>query len=148
MENSFATMSVLTKFLHLKHILFSKKIKEIDPSLSKPQAGIIIHMLPSKSYRVGELAKMLEVTPGAITHASRILINKGYLLRTHGEDLRTVYLQLSEKGEKLRGKIMNCLEKINQELLGFLNEKEKEEFVRLLGKITENLERIAEENGK
>ncbi len=146
MENPFEAMGLLTKFTHLKHIFFSKKIKEIDPSLSKPHAGIIIHMLPSKSYRVGELAKMLEVTPGAITHASRVLIKKGYLLRKNGEDLRTVYLQLSEKGEKLREKVMDALEEMNNKLLNVLSEKEKEEFLILLSKITKNLEKGVFEN--
>ncbi len=98
MENPFATMSILNKFIHLKHIYFSRKLKEIDPILRKPQAGIIIHIMPEKRYRVGEIAKMLEVTPGAITHSAKPLIKKGYLKRENGEDLRTVFLKLTEKG--------------------------------------------------
>ncbi len=141
MENPFATMSILNKFIHLKHIYFSRKLKEIDPVLRKPQAGIIIHMLPQKAYRVGELAKMLEVTPGAITHSAKPLIKKGYLTRENGEDLRTVYLKLTEKGESLREKIMNSLEEMNEKLLNFLNKEEQEQFKKLLLKITESLEK-------
>ncbi len=141
MENPFATMSVLNKFVHLKHIHFSKKLQKIDPVLRKPQAGIIIHMSPIKAYRVGELAKMLEVTPGAITHSAKPLIKKGYLMRENGEDLRTVYLKLTEKGIKLREKVINSLEEMNNKMLNFLNKEEQKQLIALLSKITENLEK-------
>lgn len=141
MKNPFVTMSILNKFVHLKHLYFSKKLQKIDPVLRKPQAGIIIHMMPETKYKVGEIAKMLDVTPGAITHSVKPLIKKGYLTRESGEDLRTVYLKLTEKGEKLREKIMHLLEEINEKLFNFLNKEEREQFKKLLIKITENLEK-------
>ncbi len=141
MENPFVTMNVLNKFVHLKHLYFSKKLQKIDPVLRKPQAGIIIHMMPETKYKVGEIAKMLDVTPGAITHSAKPLIKKGYLTRESGEDLRTVYLKLTEKGEKLRENIINSLEEMNEKLFNFLNKEEREQFKKLLIKITENLEK-------
>ncbi|BBB32232.1 MarR family transcriptional regulator [Thermotomaculum hydrothermale] len=141
----FSTMSVLTKFLHLNHLFLSKRIKEIDPALSKPHAGIIIHMLPDTPYKVGELAKMLDVTPGAITQATKPLIKEGYLLRENGEDLRTVYLKLTKKGVDLRGKILNEFKKLNNTMLDFLTDNEKKIFLSLLQKITDELEKRIED---
>ena len=138
-------MSVLSKFIHLNRILLSENIKKIDSSLSKPQALIILHIIPEKSFTVGELAQMLDVTPGAITHASKILIKKGYLKRENGEDLRKVYLKLSDKGKELRNKIINEFKKVNDTLLSFLTEDEKETFLKLIEKITKKLEKTIEE---
>ncbi len=138
-------MSILSKFIHLNRILLSEKIKKIDSSLRKPQALIILHTIPEKSFTVGELARMLDVTPGAITHASKILIKKGYLKRENGEDLRKVYLKLTEKGLKLRKKIIDEFKKVNDTLLSFLTDDERATFLALLEKITKKLEKNIEE---
>ncbi|GEM_PF-2211949 len=141
MDNPFSAMSLLTKFIHINHIHLSKRIKDLDPSLSKPQASIIIHMSPHRGYRVGELAKILEVTAGAVTHASKVLIKKGYLLRENGEDLRTVYLSLTEKGKMLRERIIEEIEVLNKKVVSALDDKERRVFLKLLAKITTELEK-------
>ncbi len=143
--SSLRTMNVLTRFHHLNRVLLSENIKKIDSSLSNPQAIIILHISPDKAYSVGELAEVLDVTPSAITHASRILIKKGYLLRDSGQDLRKVYLKLTDKGHTLRNQIIEQLTKTNNTILNMLDETERKLFLKLVEKITKNISKVLEE---
>lgn len=105
---------------------------ETFPSSQSQMMYLIDQRGPQK---MSELAKSLHITAGAVTTASTILIEKGYLTRLHNEkDRRVIQLALTDKGRQqlalLQEKGRQAMEAIFQDV--------SEEQLKKMSEIFEN----------
>lgn len=105
-----------------------------DDSLYMREVHFVVAIGPEDSPTMGEMAKRLNVTQGAVTQMAVRLEKKGYVIRTkEAQDKRTTVISLTEKGKVL------CAEHIAYDQSEYLftsrfleqySDKELEEFIR------------------
>jgi DNA-binding MarR family transcriptional regulator len=90
-----------------------------------------------------ELQRSLLITSGGLTKLLYQLEDRGLITRSVQEhDKRSKLVHLSKSGKKMVEQIMKALQKSDRELLdSALTEKEQEQLVKLLGKVTKELEK-------
>ncbi|WP_210468045.1 MarR family winged helix-turn-helix transcriptional regulator [Sporosarcina sp. 6E9] len=72
------------------------------------QSRIMYLLEQSGPMKMSELANSLHITAGAVTTASNILIENGYISRLRNEeDRRVVHLDLTEKGSRILHELQN-----------------------------------------
>ncbi len=92
--------------------------------------------------RMGDLAKELNLTMSAVTGIVDKMIKLGLASRMPSkEDRRVVNVRLLKRGLDLAEKILEEREKAVQKLFSVLTEKEKAEYLRLIGKVFTDLVR-------
>lgn len=94
----------------------------------------------SKLSRV-DLAKRLCVSPSTVTRATAPLEKIGVIDReADSRDARLSYVVLTASGRKLLGHAEKTLAQLSTEFLSpYLTEKERVQFAKLLGKLTQQL---------
>lgn len=84
------------------------------------------------------LANFLKVTPGAMTNIATMIVKENYAQRIYDDkDRRITRLAITEQGLELLKEARATEAKINTNLLNVLSSKEKETFLSLFHKISE-----------
>lgn len=87
-----------------------------------------------------EIAEALGVSPPSITCSVRRMENAGLIVKTADQnDMRCTRLELTPKGAENHLKVYELLGELDAEMFGGISEAEKEQFKRLLDKMTVNL---------
>ena len=82
---------------------------------------------------MSEVAKKLGITAGSLTTAINSLVNKKYVIRERGEsDRRTVYIYLSEKGQRAYIHHAKFHQQVTTAVMGQLGEDEITVLVKSL----------------
>lgn len=115
--------------------------EETFPSSQSQMMYLIDQRGPQK---MSELAKSLHITAGAVTTASTILIEKGYLTRLHNEqDRRVIRLDLTDKGKQqltlLQDKGRQAMREIFQDISDEQLDKMTKIFEKAYVRIDEHL---------
>ncbi|EPD33253.1 MarR family transcriptional regulator [Propionimicrobium lymphophilum] len=87
----------------------------------------------------GQLVSATYVTSGTMTNRITRLSERGLVVRTKGQDKRTVYVQLSEEGMRLADASIRELTKLESKMLATLDETEREQLVSLLRRLLVDL---------
>ena len=89
---------------------------------------------------MGEIAGVLHLSMSAATNIIDKMIDMGFVKRERSEkDRRVVLVHLDKKGKEAAGKIMDNRKEALVGLLAPLNNIEREEYLRILKKIHDNL---------
>ena len=85
---------------------------------------------------VGDISKMMGLSPGRVTNILNMLEKRGYIEREHDEaDRRKVYVTLTKSGGKhLREKYEETIRYISS-LFRELGEEDTREYLRITGRI-------------
>jgi DNA-binding MarR family transcriptional regulator len=96
----------------------------------------VLHLLGEQPMMMSELASELELTPGTMTTKIDCLIKKKFVERAFdADDRRRVYIQLTEKGQKIFDVIMDNHLEMSGFLLKKLNSDEQEMLIKLSEKM-------------
>ncbi|MER0239528.1 MarR family winged helix-turn-helix transcriptional regulator [Fulvimarina sp. MAC8] len=107
-----------------------------DIDLHPGQDQLLVRLLPNEPVSVSVLAEDLSVRPSTISKMLDRLIEKGLVERgAHKVDLRRTMVQLTPKGEQARDKVYEVWRKLDVDLIGALDEKERVVLGESLSKI-------------
>ena len=100
----------------------------------------LLRIYKKKTTRIGDLSKEMHVSAPTITGVIDRLLRNGYLRRLSSrEDRRVVNVELTPKGKILAEHILSEINKRWYRILIHLTEEEREDYLRILKKITEVL---------
>lgn len=86
-----------------------------------------------KKITMGELSKGLNIYNSAISTLVSRMEKNGLLIRTHGnEDRRTVFIQLTEKGDALRKQVREKFDQLNHAMTGNLTQTEIQKLQQIV----------------
>lgn len=120
------------------HCCINKISQEIG--LSKGQPPVLMFLEKDKSKTQRELADMLNIKPASMTDVLQRMEKNGLIERNRGEiDLRTMHVTITEKGREKSDEFLQ--KERNLETLFFkgFEDGEKEEFLKLFAKMTDNI---------
>ena len=112
------------------------------PQVTTSQMVTLMRIYEKSTIRVGILSKEMHVAAPTITGVIDRLTRNGYLKRTHDKkDRRVVNVELTEKGKNLVGHILSEINKRWYKILLHLTEEERDNYIRILRRIVEVLNR-------
>ena len=144
MPTSFKRLELLEQQFHQAHRnavvmeLERRGLREVNPMI----LAILKHMeqAGAESFSQRDLARMMEVSPAAVTNSLKTMEQKGYLLRTPEEgDARRNRMSLTDKG---RGAVQGCEEAfstVQKRMLEDFTPQEQELFARFRERMVNNL---------
>jgi len=142
MPNSLASLFIAASVGRLSHLFprwMSAKIEKVHDVTSSQILAIFI-ISQEEQVTMGHLAHMLDLTPRAITGLMVGLEKKKLVIRTKDQsDARITWLSLSPAG---RGFLKNVQPDASTKLSGLfdvLTKKEQIELVRIIEKLTDNM---------
>lgn len=116
-----------------------------EKSFPGSQSHILFLLERDGAKKMTELAKVLGLTPGALTTASDKLIGKGYITRFRDEkDRRVVYLEMSEKGNEQLTELRNEGRKAMKEVFNHLTVGDLESLIDLFEQASNNVRTMRE----
>lgn len=128
---------LISTIFSLKRIIFDKikRANLYEPRLHI-QGETLFYIAENKNCQMKDIASFLKITPPSATSMINNLEKKGYIKRIRGEkDRRSIYLTLTEKGNKLiknkRAKIENHM----ADILSPLNSKDQEALINIYNKL-------------
>ena len=98
--------------------------------------------------QIADLSEFFDVTHTSMVHVVNSLEDKGYVRREPIRRSRGKKLILTESGEKLANENEERIVQLENEMTEGLTGEEKDELLRLLKKINENLSHHAEKGDK
>lgn len=143
----------------LKHLDFGAEVAKILPRILREVAGrqqvvfaklpltipqiVLLEFLAEKgSCQMKELAKVLNVTMSAVTPIVDKMIGLKVVKRERStEDRRVVNVTLLPKGAQMAEDVRESRRTCMNELFSALSEDEKNEYIRILKKVSGNLRR-------
>lgn len=122
-------------------VVFRKGIVKNAPGVSHAQADAMFCMFENDSITVGELAQMLQITPGAATQLTDSLIKARHIEReSDSSDRRVTRIKLSKEGQKvLEEAKKEKLAKL-QKILAPLADEELQTLATLLKKVSKSVQ--------
>lgn len=128
----------------------NKSIEEIDrqsighTGLNITDFMILEALLHKGPLPINEIGKKILLTSGSMTAAANRLMKRGLIERVQDPaDGRRFYLHLTKKGLKLISSAYRNHSKSLNEVFGCLDERERDEFVRLLKKVGRHAEQVS-----
>ena len=108
--------------------------------LSIPHLVILEFIDEKGPATMGELAKALQLSMGAVTSIVDKMIKMNLVKRERSqEDRRVVWVVPLKKGTETAKQVMKWREDMTNDLFSVLTESEKKEYLRLLKKVYSNL---------
>jgi len=96
---------------------------------------------------MGEISKVLGLTMSAATGIVDKMVEQGYVKRERSaDDRRVVMVSLLRKGKDLIEKVVKARENLTNDMYSVLTEKEKDEYLRMLRKVHDNLRKKQDAN--
>ncbi|MFQ5952655.1 MAG: MarR family winged helix-turn-helix transcriptional regulator [Candidatus Omnitrophota bacterium] len=127
---------LLREFMRRQEGIFTKG------NLAVPDIIVMDALLEKGACTMGFLARILNLTTSAATVIIDRMIDKGLVKRERSqEDRRVVNVALLRKGEDTIKHINKERRHMANTLFSVLNEKEKKEYLRLIGKVYNGLSR-------
>jgi DNA-binding MarR family transcriptional regulator len=121
--------------------LRSAILSGVAAELTPAQVGALT-ALDRGEMRMGDLAVQLGLAESSVTRLVDRLVALGLVeRRSSSADRRSVVARLSEEGRRAVGQIRAERAELLREILSGLAEGEREEFVRLFGRVAEELRR-------
>lgn len=97
---------------------------------------------------VKDLARMANVDKGQASRAAQVLVDKGLVVKTPcTQDARGVELRFTPEGAALYARLMEVVERRNQEIVGCLSAAEQAQFDALLSRLVTHARGLAQEQG-
>lgn len=97
--------------------------------------------------QIADLSEFFDVTHTSMVHVVNSLEDKGYVSRQPIRRSRGKNIVLSETGRKLAEENEGRIQQLEDEMTEGFTETEKEELVKMLKKINDNLARHADKKG-
>lgn len=124
------------------------KMQEVDNScveltkdISKRDFSIIVFVGKQEEVIMRDIAEYLNIPMSTCTGIVDKLVEKGHLARFHSnEDRRIIKVTLSKFGKTSFQLLESSLFNMSTTMLGDLNQKEQDELIKLLEKVTSNLD--------
>jgi len=126
-------------------ILAPKLISQVRLSflmkdVSTQQMTIILALHEMKRGTITKLAKRLNVSAPTITGLIDRLQRSAYVERSRSKkDRRVVFVRLTKKGTRFVAKIRKTIQKRWVQILAYLNEAEREQYLSIIKKIIEGI---------
>lgn len=93
---------------------------------------------------VTELARLAELSPGAMTRLLDKLEARGLIVRVaDADDRRVLNIRLTPAGQQIARDIAQCGERVRDAALAGLDEAQRAQFMRLLAQVRDNLSKPA-----
>lgn len=116
----------------------SEKLGETSPA----RARILKVLSCSGTQRMGDLGHHLGVTPRYVTRLVDDLENEGLVRRIpDSEDRRAILVEITTKGESICEELFRAIHATSDELFAELSEEDREDFSRVIKRLTEGLRR-------
>ena len=118
--------------------IFRKRCK--DAFISRGLVDYLIIIYENKGIIAEDIANILRVDKGTTARAIAKLEQEKYIVRVKDEeDKRKYKLYITEKSEKLCQELLSNYYEIGKEAVEILSKEEKEELLRILGKIRNHI---------
>lgn len=125
---------IMREFTRRQKDIFSKGL------LTVPQVVILDFLTERGSCKMNELAKILDLTMSAVTSIIDKMIKLRLVKRERSsEDRRVVNIIILSKGKEIITGIKEGRQNFINEFFSVLTEDEKSEYIRILGKVYNNL---------
>lgn len=112
----------------------------LKEKMTFPQMIILTILGSRKEYKMGDFARILGVTKGAVTGLTDRLITMGLLRRFRSrKDRRVVYITLSPKGLKRSRQLANFRLKVISSLFSNIGQRERARYLVILRKVQKNI---------
>lgn len=126
------------------HLSYQKKVydrlSKSNLSLSIGQPKIFDFLLDCDECMQKDIALGCQIEPASVTSALLQMEQKGYIYRRNKDgNRRSLYVSLTEDGEKIAKKVREIMEEVEKEALDGIGSEEFEELISLLRKVNENL---------
>lgn len=110
---------------------------ELEPfNITPVQYGVLQCLWDDGSQTPKQIGNVLSLDGSTITGILDRLENKALLMRNTGkEDRRTIKVELTEKGSKLREPIGKIIEEVNEKVLKQFSSEEKNQLKKILKRI-------------
>ena len=120
------------------HCCINKISREIG--LSKGQPPVLLFLDKENSRTQKELADFLNIKPASVTDVLQRMEKNGLVERKRGEnDLRTMHVTITEKGREKSNEFLQKERSLDELFFKGFQEDEKEFFLQMFEKMTENL---------
>jgi len=111
-----------------------------EDNLAIPQIVVLDLLRERGSCNMGDLARMLNYTMSAATGIIDKMIKMDLVKRERSqEDRRVVMVAFRKKGEETARRVSEARRDLSNDLYSVLTQKEKQEYLRLLRKVFDNL---------
>lgn len=111
-----------------------------DFQLTPSQMTVLLEVFDRKASRVGELSNSMRVSAPTVSGLIDRLVRSGYLRRIHDKkDRRVVNVVLTNKGKSTVVSLLSEIKKRWHKILTRLTEEERENYLRILKRIVEVL---------
>jgi DNA-binding MarR family transcriptional regulator len=111
-------------------------------ALTVPQIVIIEFLAARGACKMKELARVLNFTMSAVTAIVDKMVTARLVKRERSsEDRRVVNVSLLHKGRQLTAEVMQLRRKAFNEMFSTLNAAEKNEYIRILNKVYQGLQK-------
>ncbi|MGC4376852.1 MarR family transcriptional regulator [Fictibacillus sp. Mic-4] len=133
-------------FFRFKNKVIAQKHEESSYKMTPAKYHMLKVVYEKGKCMVVDISRKLELTSGATTINLNRLEEDGLIVRLRDKnDRRIVWIELSEKGKNLIEQVIKNRNTFWTRLLSPLTEEEKEQFVYLTEKITNELQKMTEE---
>ncbi len=120
---------------------FQREIDALDLGNIAPAHGSVFYALQPGPQSMQDLARLIERDNSTVTALADKLEKLGYVKRSVSEhDTRSNILRLTDKGMNATPKIIAASQKIVGEIFTGFSGSERQELMRLLGKVYANME--------
>ena len=124
------------------HFIFQKmlftSIKDTDLSLGQPK--ILDYLISHDGTVQKDIAAACHIEQASLTSVLNGMEKKGLIVRkTRGENRRSLYVYLTEKGAELAERIATEFENIEKKALNGFSDEEKELLIKLLSEMYKNI---------
>lgn len=128
----------------LNHSAYQKRVydrlSKANLSLSIGQPKIFDFLLDCDECMQKDIASGCQIEPASVTSALLKMEQKGYIYRRNKDgNRRSLYVTLTEKGQKTAEKVREIMEEIEKEALKGISTEELETLSVLLNKVNANL---------
>ncbi|MFF5226050.1 MarR family winged helix-turn-helix transcriptional regulator [Dactylosporangium sp. NPDC000521] len=114
-----AFVDVLVSVSRAMVALAARNLSQLDAEVTVPQYRTLVFLASSGPQRSVDVARELDVAPSTVTRMCDRLVRRGLVQRFHREDdLRPIWLCLTEAGKDLVGTIMVARRRALEELVG------------------------------
>lgn len=148
MPNSLASLFIAASVGRLSHLFPRWMILKIESKhdVTSSQLMVLFLLKQNKDMSMGQISRMLDLTPRAITGLMVGLEKKRFIVRTKDtKDQRVIWVTLSPKGKAFLKVAMPDASAKFAKLFEVLSKKEQIELVRIIEKLTDNMKSQIEE---
>lgn len=122
--------------------------QEVDPELTSPQFAVLTALANESELDQGTIGELVSLDRSTMADIARRLERRGWLSRLRDPaDGRRRLLALTPDGRALLARVTPLVEKMGEDMLGGLSEKERRTLIDILGRLTTYGERAFPDGG-